>query len=241
MEYLAIKWLHILSATLMFGTGFGTAFYMFFANRSGNVPAIAVVTRLVARADWWFTTPSIIVQPLSGLWMIHLAGFPLSSRWIVWSVALYLLAGACWLPVVWLQLRMRTLAQRSAAAAKEIKVLIDDSVQKIQLGTNLVEQAGTTMSTLVGDVHQVTQIVGEIAVASREQSEGIDQVNQAVAQMDQVTQQNAALVEEAAAATQSLQDQAGELQQTVSVFKIGDAGVASGGGSSRVAGRLALR
>jgi uncharacterized membrane protein len=114
MEYLAIKWLHILSATLMFGTGFGTAFYMFFANRSGNVPAIAVVTRLVARADWWFTTPSIIVQPLSGLWMIHLAGFPLGSRWIVWSVVLYLLAGACWLPVVWLQLRMRDMAALAA-------------------------------------------------------------------------------------------------------------------------------
>ena len=114
MEYLAIKWLHILSATLMFGTGFGTAFYMFFANRSGNVPAIAVVTRLVARADWWFTTPSIVIQPLSGLWMIHLAGFPLGSRWIVWSVALYLLAGACWLPVVWLQLRMRDMAALAA-------------------------------------------------------------------------------------------------------------------------------
>ncbi len=114
MDYLAIKWLHILSATLMFGTGFGTAFYMFFANRSGNVQAIAVVTRLVARADWWFTTPSVIIQPLSGLWMMHLAGFPLSSGWIVWSVALYLLAGACWLPVVWLQLRMRDMAAEAA-------------------------------------------------------------------------------------------------------------------------------
>jgi methyl-accepting chemotaxis protein len=115
---------------------------------------------------------------------------------------------------------VRNLAQRSASAAKEIKVLIDQSVEKIQLGTQLVEQAGTTMSTLVHNVHQVTQIVGEIAVASREQSEGIDQVNQAISQMDQVTQQNAALVEEAAAATQSLQDQASELAQTVSVFKI---------------------
>ncbi|NVM75930.1 putative membrane protein [Duganella sp. SG902] len=112
---MAIKWLHILSATFMFGTGFGTAFYMFFANRSGNVPAIAVVTRLVARADWWFTTPAIIIQPLSGLWMMHLAGFPLGSRWIVWSIALYLLAGACWLPVVWLQLRMRDMAALAAA------------------------------------------------------------------------------------------------------------------------------
>jgi methyl-accepting chemotaxis protein len=133
---------------------------------------------------------------------------------------------------------VRNLAQRSAAAAKEIKVLIDDSVQKIQLGTNLVEQAGTTMTTLVGNVHQVTQIVGEIAVASREQSEGIDQVNQAVAQMDTVTQQNAALVEEAAAATQSLQDQASELQLTVSVFKINESAV---GATRRPGTQLALR
>jgi uncharacterized membrane protein len=114
MDYLAIKWLHILSATFMFGTGFGTAFYMFFTNRTGNVPAIAVVTRLVARADWWFTTPAIIIQPLSGLWMIHLAGFPFNAGWIVWSVALYGLAGACWLPVVWLQLRMRDMAALAA-------------------------------------------------------------------------------------------------------------------------------
>ena len=120
MEYLAIKWVHILSATLMFGTGFGTAFYMFFVNRTRNVQAIAVVTRLVARADWWFTTPSVIVQPLSGFWMIHLAGFPLSSRWIVWSFALYLLAGACWLPVVWLQLKMRDMAARAAASGAQL-------------------------------------------------------------------------------------------------------------------------
>ncbi|MRX07983.1 DUF2269 family protein [Pseudoduganella sp. FT25W] len=117
MDYLAIKWLHILSATAMFGTGFGTAFYMFFTNRTRNVAAIAVVTRLVARADWWFTAPSVVIQPLSGLWMIHLAGFPFSSTWIVWSIALYLLAGACWLPVVWLQLRMRDMAQQAARAA----------------------------------------------------------------------------------------------------------------------------
>lgn len=115
MEYLAVKWVHILSATLMFGTGFGTAFYMFFVNRTRNVQAMAVVTRLVAKADWWFTTPAVILQPLSGFWMIHLAGFPLSSRWIVWSFALYLLAGACWLPVVWLQLRMRDMAAQAAA------------------------------------------------------------------------------------------------------------------------------
>nr|WP_315254050.1 DUF2269 domain-containing protein [uncultured Duganella sp.] len=114
MDYLAIKWLHILSATAMFGTGFGTAFYMFFTNRARNVAAIAVVSRLVVRADWWFTTPSIIVQPLSGLWMVHLAGYPFGATWIVWSIALYALAGACWLPVVWLQLRMRDMATIAA-------------------------------------------------------------------------------------------------------------------------------
>ncbi|MBV8656471.1 MAG: DUF2269 domain-containing protein [Burkholderiales bacterium] len=114
MDYLTLKWLHILSATLMFGTGFGTAFYMFVANRSGNVQAIAVVTRWVARADWWFTTPAVIFQPISAFWMIHLAGFPMQSRWIVWSLGLYALAGACWLPVVWLQLRMRDMAQAAS-------------------------------------------------------------------------------------------------------------------------------
>jgi uncharacterized membrane protein len=120
MDYLAIKWLHILSATLMFGTGFGTAFYMFFVNRSGDVPAIAVVTRLVARADWWFTTPSVIIQPLSGLWMIHLAGFPMSSQWIVLSIVLYALAGICWLPVVWLQLKMRDMAADAAHTSQPL-------------------------------------------------------------------------------------------------------------------------
>ncbi|PHV12005.1 DUF2269 family protein [Chitinimonas sp. BJB300] len=114
MDYLLTKWVHILSATLMFGTGFGTAFYMFVTNRSKNVQAIAVVTHWVVRADWWFTTPSIIVQPLSGFWMIHLAGFPMASLWIVWSIALYILAGVCWLPVVWLQLRMRDMAAEAA-------------------------------------------------------------------------------------------------------------------------------
>lgn len=114
MEYFAVKVLHILSATLMVGTGFGTAFYMFFVNRSGNVQAMAVVTRLVARADWWFTTPAVIIQPLSGFWMIHLAGYPMHSRWIMWSIALYVLAGLCWLPVVWLQLRMRDMAGDAA-------------------------------------------------------------------------------------------------------------------------------
>jgi methyl-accepting chemotaxis protein len=135
---------------------------------------------------------------------------------------------------------VRNLAQRSAAAAREIKGLIDQSVVNIQLGTDLVSRAGANMTTLVGNVHQVTQIVGEIAVASREQSEGIDQVNTAIVQMDQVTQQNAALVEEAAAATQSLQDQAGVLTETVSIFKLRETPVVPKSGSA-AAPRTQLR
>jgi uncharacterized membrane protein len=120
MEYLAIKWAHILFSTLLFGTGLGTAFFMFFTNRSKNVQAISVVTRLVALADWCFTTPTIILQPLSGYWMMRLAGYPLHTPWIMWSFALYLLAGACWLPVVWLQLRMRAMAQLAAAQGQPL-------------------------------------------------------------------------------------------------------------------------
>ena len=115
MEYYFVtKWLHILSATLMFGTGFGTAFYMFVTNRSGNVQAISVVSQWVVRADWWFTTPSIIFQPISGLLMAHWLGYPYTSYWLVLSMVLYLVAGACWLPVVWLQLKMRDMAQIAA-------------------------------------------------------------------------------------------------------------------------------
>jgi len=123
MDYLFLKWLHILSATLMFGTGLGTAFYMFFTNRSGNVQAIAVVSRWVVRADWWFTTPAVIVQPLSGAAMIHIAGYAWDAPWIVWSLTLYALAGACWLPVVWLQIRMARMAAAAAAGNDGLPLL----------------------------------------------------------------------------------------------------------------------
>ncbi|MES2073520.1 MAG: methyl-accepting chemotaxis protein [Pseudomonadota bacterium] len=115
---------------------------------------------------------------------------------------------------------VRNLAQRSAGAAKEIKQLISDSVEKVELGGKLVDQAGATMGQIVGSVKQVADIMGEIAAASHEQSEGIGQINQAITQMDNATQQNAALVEQAAAAAQSLQDQAANLAQVVSVFKL---------------------
>jgi len=120
VDYLTIKTIHILSSVLMVGTGFGTAFYLFFANRSGSVEAIAVVSRLVVRADWWFTTPAVIVQPLSGAWLIHLAGYPLDALWIKASLALYVLAGTCWLPVVWYQIRMGKLALAAHAANTEL-------------------------------------------------------------------------------------------------------------------------
>ena len=107
MTYTLVKWLHVLSSTLLFGTGLGSAFYMFFASRTRDVRAVAVVVRHVVIADWLFTTPTVIFQPLSGIYLAHLAGFPLSSPWLAWSIALYLLAGACWLPVVWMQIRMR--------------------------------------------------------------------------------------------------------------------------------------
>jgi uncharacterized membrane protein len=116
MEYVIVKWLHILSSTLLFGTGLGSAFYMFFASRTRDARAIAVVVRYVVIADWLFTTPTIVIQPLTGLYLVHLAGFPIGSTWIVVSFALYLLAGACWLPVVWMQIRMRDLARQAAAA-----------------------------------------------------------------------------------------------------------------------------
>ncbi len=115
---------------------------------------------------------------------------------------------------------VRNLAQRSAAAAKEIKGLIDDSVSKVDLGAKLVDQAGATMTEVVASVKQVTDIIAEITAASVEQTSGIDQINQAIMQMDDATQQNAALVEEAAAAAQSLQEQAQMLSQAVGVFKL---------------------
>jgi len=120
---------------------------------------------------------------------------------------------------------VRSLAQRSAQAAKEIKALIEDSVSKVDAGSQQVERAGATMQEIVASVKRVTDIMGEISAASEEQSSGIDQVNRAVSQMDEVTQQNAALVEQAAAAAGSLQEQAQQLAEAVSVFKINAAEV----------------
>jgi methyl-accepting chemotaxis protein len=115
---------------------------------------------------------------------------------------------------------VRNLAQRSAAAAKEIKALIGDSVEKVGAGSKLVDQAGATMNEVVDSIKRVTDIMAEITAASQEQTSGIEQVNQAIGAMDDVTQQNAALVEQAAAAAGAMQDQASGLAQVVSVFKL---------------------
>jgi uncharacterized membrane protein len=114
MDYVVVKWLHILSSTFLFGTGIGSAWYMLFANMSRDVRAIAVVSKYVVIADWLFTATTAVVQPATGYYMAHLAGYPMSSRWIMWSLMLYVLAGACWLPVVWLQMRLRDMAALAA-------------------------------------------------------------------------------------------------------------------------------
>ncbi|MDH4566120.1 methyl-accepting chemotaxis protein [Pseudomonas sp. BN414] len=131
---------------------------------------------------------------------------------------------------------VRTLAQRSAAAAKEIKTLISDSVSKVENGNTLVAQAGQTMSDIVIAIKRVTDIMAEIAAASTEQSRGIEEVNGAVSQMDEMTQQNAALVEEAAAAAEALQEQAGLMAESVAVFKL-DPAHAGQAGAPRNASR----
>lgn len=113
MTYLTLKTLHILSMVLLFGTGLGSAFYKWMADRSGNVEHIAKTNKHVVLADWVFTTPTIIFQPLSGLWMASIAGLSLTSPWIALSLLLYVIAGLCWLPVVWLQLRMKALSSEA--------------------------------------------------------------------------------------------------------------------------------
>ena len=120
MEYLIVKWLHVLSSTVLFGTGLGSAFYMFFTSRSGDVRAIAIVARRVVIADWLFTTPTAIVQPVTGFYLLDVAGMPWTTGWILWSLVLYVIAGACWLPVVWIQIRMAQMAEHAADAGEPL-------------------------------------------------------------------------------------------------------------------------
>jgi uncharacterized membrane protein len=116
MLYEILKTVHILSATVLFGTGLGTAWFMWRADRSGDAATIAATARNVVLADWLFTLPAIVVQPLSGAGLVQMAGYSPTETWLLWSYGLYFLAGACWLPVVWLQIRMRNLAMSAVAA-----------------------------------------------------------------------------------------------------------------------------
>lgn len=111
MDYLLLKWLHVLSSMLLFGTGIGSAFYALFTSLGRDARAVAAVLRLVVIADWCFTTPAVIFQPISGVYLARMAGFPLSTNWLAESMMLYGIAIACWLPVVWIQIVMRDLAQ----------------------------------------------------------------------------------------------------------------------------------
>jgi uncharacterized membrane protein len=113
MLYFLLKTIHVMSATLLFGTGIGSAYYMLRAHLSNNVQAIAITTRHVVAADWLFTTTSGIIQPITGIWMVWLVGLPLTQTWIWMSFVLYFIAGACWLPVVWLQYRLRDMANQA--------------------------------------------------------------------------------------------------------------------------------
>jgi methyl-accepting chemotaxis protein len=136
---------------------------------------------------------------------------------------------------------VRNLAQRSAAAAKEIKALIDDSVGKVGQGSALVAQAGTTMEEIVDSIKRVTDIMGEISDATREQTLGIEQINEAIGQMDQTTQQNASLVEEAAAASETMQQQAARLAEAVRVFRLGESAPAQAAGAARSSHAAAVK
>ncbi len=108
--FLLVKWLHIMSATVLFGTGLGTAFHMYVTYRRGNVRAIAAMTRNTVLADWLFTAPAGVIQPISGVALAQLTGFPLNSSWLVVTYFIYVVAGLCWLKVVALQYHMRALA-----------------------------------------------------------------------------------------------------------------------------------
>ena len=111
--YIAVKVVHVLSATILFGTGLGIAFFKWIVDRSNNVSAIRVVSEKVVFADWVFTTPAILVQAFSGAYLAATAGFSPTRGWLLFAILLFLFAGACWIPVVWLQMRMRNLAQIS--------------------------------------------------------------------------------------------------------------------------------
>jgi uncharacterized membrane protein len=120
VDLLLVKTVHVLSSTLLFGTGIGTAYFLFFASRSGDARVVAAVARLVVIADWCFTATTMVVQPVTGLYLARAMGIPLTAPWLYWSIVLFIVAGLCWLPVVWLQMRLRDLAAGAAARGEPL-------------------------------------------------------------------------------------------------------------------------
>ena len=120
MDLILVKYLHVLSSTLLFGTGIGTAFYLFFISRTRDARVVAVVARHVVIADWIFTATTIVFQPASGVYLAHRMGIALSTPWLYWSMVLFAIAALCWLPVVWLQMRLRDIAVDAARAGREL-------------------------------------------------------------------------------------------------------------------------
>ncbi|WP_337244224.1 DUF2269 domain-containing protein [Luteimonas sp. gir] len=125
MDIAFVKFLHILSSTFLFGTGVGTAFYLLFASRQRDPVVVAAVARLVVIADWLFTATTIVVQPLTGLYLAHRLHIPLSTPWLYWSIVLFVIAGLCWLPVVGIQIRLRDIAQRAVASGQPLPPAYD--------------------------------------------------------------------------------------------------------------------
>ena len=120
VDYFIVKWLHILSATIIFGTGIGTAFFMFTANRERNLTHIHLTTRYVVIADWIFTAPAVVFQLISGLYLMNAGGYHPTDAWIVEGLLLYGFAGACWLPVVWMQIKMRNMAATALSKGQKL-------------------------------------------------------------------------------------------------------------------------
>lgn len=118
--YLIVKWVHVLSSTVLFGTGVGTAYYLLTVSLTGEPRAVAIVSARVVTADWLFTATTVVVQPLTGLYLVHLSGGSLAPTWLGTSMWLFGLTVACWLPVVWLQIRMRNLARQAVALGRPL-------------------------------------------------------------------------------------------------------------------------
>lgn len=120
MDLLTAKYLHVLSSTFLFGTGVGTAFYLLVTSLTRDAHVVAVVARYVVIADWIFTATSIVFQPLSGIYLAHRMGVPLTAPWLYWSIVLYVIATLCWLPVIWLQMRLRDIAAEADARGEPL-------------------------------------------------------------------------------------------------------------------------